>query len=103
MDWNKTWVWCTQTSQRKRWKELAARHLHGQQPLFVNSSTDLGVVVNYGKSKTLLDIPKRLQQAHDRLERLYQMNPILSWHLFPLGVFSLLASILCWHLFSLGI
>ena len=27
----------------------------------------------------------------------------LSWHLFPLGIYSLLASILSWHLFSLGI
>ena len=28
---------------------------------------------------------------------------ILSWHLFSLGIYSLLASILSWHLFSLGI
>ena len=74
IDWNKTWVWCTQVSQRKCWEEIASRHLPGQQLLFVNSSTDLGVVVNYGKSKRLLDIPKRLQQAHDRLERLYKLN-----------------------------
>ena len=74
IDWNKTWVWCAQTTQRKKWQDLAERHLDGQQLLFVNSSTDLGVVVNYGKSKRLLDIPKRLQQAQDRLERLYKLN-----------------------------
>ena len=74
IDWNKTWVWCTQTSQKKRWQELAERHLPGRQLLFVNSSTDLGVVVNYGKSKRLLDIPKRIQQAQARLDRMYKKN-----------------------------
>ena len=34
IDWNKTWVWCTQTSQRAKWQDLAERHLNGQQLLF---------------------------------------------------------------------
>ena len=33
----------------------------------------------------------------------YYSSTILSWHLFSLGIYSLLASILSWHLFSRGI
>ena len=40
---------------------------------------------------------------HEKNALSSSLYSILSWHLFSLGIYSLLASILSWHLFSLGI
>ena len=75
IDWNKTWVWCTQTNQAANWQQIAQRQLPvGQQLQFLEASVDLGVVQNYGPIKRLLSTTERLNKAKIRLEKLFKQN-----------------------------
>lgn len=75
IDWSKTWVWCTKTSQLAKWKDIGQRQLpEGQQLQPLEASVDLGVVQNYGPIKRLLTTRERLAKAKTRLEKLYRQN-----------------------------
>ena len=75
IDWNKTWVWCTQTNQAANWQQIAQRQLPaGKQLQFLEASVDLGVVQNYGPIKRLLSTTERLNKAKIRLEKLFKQN-----------------------------
>ena len=73
IDWDKSWAWCTQKGHTSKWTDLGNELL--AQPLkVVSAALDLGVVVNYAPFKRLLSTLDRIEQAKDRLTRMYGLN-----------------------------
>lgn len=75
IDWNKTWVWGTSKADYRSWELLAADILpQGTQLQQLHSAVDLGVVMQYSSANRLLKITTRLQEAMQRLHRLYRQQ-----------------------------
>ena len=75
IDWNKTWVWGTSKADYRSWNMLANEILPpGQSLQPMKSAVDLGVVMQYSSSKRLLKMVDRIQEALNRLHRLFHQK-----------------------------
>ena len=75
IDWNKTWVWGTTRADYRSWEQLAKDLLPpGISLQHMHSAVDLGVVMHYSSSHRLLKITDRLNDAMQRLHRLFKQH-----------------------------
>ena len=75
IDWDKTWVWTTNSADADQWKQISQQILPEGCELEVRQEAmDLGVSMNYSSHNRLNDFSDKLQQVTQRLEKLFREN-----------------------------